>query len=158
MELFAALPDPAMNAGVYHWLKALHLIAVISWMAGMLYLPRLFVYHSTVLPGSEASELFKIMERKLMRIIINPAMIATWILGLWLAFKINGFAPENGQWLHAKLLLVLLMQVAHAMMSRYRKAFARDERPKSERYFRLFNEVPAVLMVAIVLMVVLKPI
>ena len=142
----------------YHWLKALHLIAVISWMAGMLYLPRLFVYHSQVAPGSEASELFKVMERKLMRIIINPAMIAAWGLGLWLAFTINAFAPENGRWLHAKLALVLVLQVTHAMMSRYRKAFARDERPKSERYFRIFNEVPAILMVAIVLMAVLKPI
>lgn len=141
----------------YHWLKALHIIAVICWMAGMLYLPRLFVYHSRAIIGGEASEMLKIMERKLMRVIINPAMIATWVLGLWLAFTINAFAPENGQWLHAKLTLVLLLQVAHAMMSRWRKAFARDERPKSERFFRIFNEVPAVLMVVIVLLVVIKP-
>ena len=141
----------------YHWLKALHIIAVISWMAGMLYLPRLFVYHSKVAVGSEASELFKVMERKLLRGIINPAMIATWILGVWLALKINAFAPENGGWLHAKLGMLVLMQITHAMMARYRKAFFRDERPKSERYFRIFNEVPAVLMVVIVLLVVLKP-
>jgi len=141
----------------YHWLKALHLIAVMSWMAGMLYLPRLFVYHSQVAIGSEASELFKVMERKLLRLIINPAMIATWVFGLWLAFTINAFDPANGYWLHAKLGLVILMQIAHALMSRYRKAFARDERPCSERFFRLFNEVPAVLMILIVVIVVLKP-
>lgn len=141
----------------YHLFKSLHIIAVIAWMCGMLYLPRLFVYHSKVAAGSEASELFKVMERKLMRLIINPAMIVTWISGLWLAFTINAFDPVNGGWLHAKLGLVLLMQVAHALMSRYRKAFARDERPKSERYFRIFNEIPAVLMVIIVLLVVIRP-
>src|SRR3954469_18888315 len=99
-----------MNAEGYLWLKAFHIIAVISWMAGMLYLPRLFVYHSRVAVGGEASELFKVMERRLMRIIINPAMIATWAVGLWLAFKINAFS--NGGWLHAKLALVLAMQIA----------------------------------------------
>jgi protoporphyrinogen IX oxidase len=141
----------------YHWLKALHIIAVISWMCGMLYLPRLFVYHTRVAVGSETSELFKVMERKLMRLIINPAMIATWILGLWLAFHINAFDPQNGSWLHAKLGLVILLQVAHALMSRYRKAFERDQNTRSERFFRFFNEVPAVLMVLIVLVVVMKP-
>jgi len=142
----------------YHWLKALHIIAVISWMCGMLYLPRLFVYHSKAVPKSEASELFKVMELKLMRLIINPAMIATWVFGLWLAVTINAFdAQANGLWLHYKLALVLFMQIVHAMLSRYRKAFARDERPKSERYFRIFNEVPAVLMVLIVILAVVKP-
>ena len=145
-----------MNEG-YLWLKALHIIAVLSWMAGMLYLPRLFVYHTQVKAGSEASEILKVMERKLMRIIINPAMIATWVLGIWLALKINAFGPGNGGWLHAKLGLLVLMQIAHAMMSRYRKAFARDQNVKSERFFRIFNEVPAVLMVVIVLLVVIKP-
>ena len=146
-----------MTTETYMWLKALHIIAVISWMAGMLYLPRLFVYHSQVKPGSEASELFKVMERKLLRIIINPAMIATWIFGLWLAISTNAFSPGNGGWLHAKLGLLALMQIAHAMMARYRKAFFRDERPKSEKYFRIFNEVPAVLMIGIVILVVLRP-
>jgi protoporphyrinogen IX oxidase len=141
----------------YHWLKALHIIAVISWMAGMLYLPRLFVYHTRVKPGSEASELFKVMERKLMRVIINPAMIATWILGLWLSFHINAFDPVNGYWLHAKVTLVLVLSALHGMMSRHRKAFERDKNMKSERYFRIFNEIPAVLMVIIVLLVVLRP-
>lgn len=141
----------------YLWLKSLHIIAVIAWMAGMLYLPRLFVYHTQVAKGSEASELFKVMERKLMRLIINPAMIATWVFGLWLAFTINAFDPANGHWIHGKLGLLVLMQIAHAMMSRYRKAFARDENVKSQRFFRIFNEVPAVLMVFIVFIVVLKP-
>lgn len=147
-----------MIDSLYHWLKALHIITVIAWMCGMLYLPRLFVYHSRVAAGSEASELFKVMERKLMRLIINPAMIATWILGLWIAFSINAFDPVNGLWLHYKLALVLGMQIAHAMMSRWRKAFARDERPKSERFFRFFNEVPTVLMIAIVILVVVRPV
>lgn len=147
-----------MADSLYHWIKALHIIAVICWMCGMLYLPRLFVYHSRVAAGSEASELFKVMERKLMRLIINPAMIATWLLGLWLIHFTNAMDPANGKWMHWKLTLVLLMQVTHAMMSRYRKAFARDERPKSEKYFRIFNEVPAVLMIIIVILVVVRPV
>lgn len=142
---------------MYHWLKSLHIIALIAWMAGMLYLPRLFAYHSRVAAGSEASELLKMMEYRLLRLIINPAMIATWIFGLWLAFHINAFDPVNGYWLHAKLALVLVMQVVHAMLARYRKAFARDERPKSERFFRIFNEVPTILLIMIVLLVVFKP-
>src|SRR5271156_3237848 len=110
----------------YHILKTLHIIAVISWMAGMLYLPRLFVYHTQVAPGSEASEMLKVMERRLLRIIINPAMIATWVLGLTLAIKIHAFDPQNGYWMHAKLGLVLCMQVAHAVMARCRRRFAED--------------------------------
>ena len=145
-----------MSADSYLWLKALHIIAVMSWMAGMLYLPRLFVYHTRVAAGSEASQLFKLMERKLMRLIINPAMIVSWILGVWLIIRTNAFSPGNG-WLHAKLTLLVAMQIAHAMMSRYRKAFERDQNIKSERFFRIFNELPAVLMVCIVLLVVLKP-
>lgn len=142
----------------YHWLKSLHLIAVMSWMAGMLYLPRLYVYHSQVAVGSEASELFKVMERRLLRIIINPAMIASWIFGLWLAFTINAFdVQQNGAWLHGKLGLLVLMQIAHALMARYRRKFERDERPQSERFFRIFNEVPTILMVLIVFTVVFKP-
>lgn len=146
-----------MSAGLYLTLKALHIISVISWMAGMLYLPRLFVYHCKVAPGSEASELFKVMERKLMRVIINPAMISAFIFGLWLALGTGAFAPEAGKWLHVKLAFVLILGWVHALMSRYRKAFARDERPKSEKYFRVFNEVPAVIMIIIVFLVVLKP-
>ncbi len=147
-----------MIDSLYHWLKAFHIIAVIAWMCGMLYLPRLFVYHSKVAVGSEASELFKVMEHKLMRLIINPAMVAAWVLGLWLAYHTNAFDPVNGLWLHYKLTVLVGMQIVHAMMSRYRKAFARDERPKSEKYFRIFNELPAVLLVIIVILVVVRPV
>lgn len=141
----------------YHWVKALHIIAVISWMAGMLYLPRLYVYHSKVVAGGEASELFKVMERRLLRIIINPAMIVSWLAGIWLAVKINAFDPVNGLWLHYKLGLLILMQITHALLARWRRAFARDERPHSEKFFRIFNEVPTVLMIMIVVFVVVKP-
>lgn len=146
-----------MTDSLYHWLKAFHIIAVIAWMCGMLYLPRLFVYHSKVTVGSEASEIFKIMERRLMRIIINPAMIAAWILGVWLIVKTNAMDPVNGTWMHWKLTLLVFMQLTHALMSRYRKAFFRDERPRSEKFFRIFNEVPTVLMIGIVILVVVRP-
>ncbi len=146
-----------MVDSLYLWVKTFHIIAVLSWMAGMLYLPRLFVYHSQVAVGSEASELFKVMERKLLRFIINPAMIAAWIFGVWLIVITKAGAPGMGYWMHAKIALLIGMQIAHAMMSRYRKAFFRDERPKSETYFRWFNEVPTILMIGIVFLVVLKP-
>lgn len=147
-----------MTDSLYHWIKALHIIAVIAWMCGMLYLPRLFVYHSQVKVGSEASELFKVMERKLMRIIINPAMIIAWLCGLWLVHYTNALDPQNGMWMHWKFTLLILMQIVHAMMSRYRKAFFRDERPKSEKYFRIFNEVPTLLLIGIVVLVVVRPV
>lgn len=148
-----------MPDNLYHWIKALHLLAVISWMCGMLYLPRLFVYHSKVAPGSEASELFKVMERKLMRLIINPAMIVAWLAGGWLVWYTNALDVQaNGKWMHWKFTLLIFMQIAHAMMSRYRKAFFRDERPKSENYFRFFNEVPTLLMIGIVVLVVVRPV
>jgi len=146
-----------MITSLYLWVKALHIIAVVSWMAGMLYLPRLFVYHSKVPVGGEASEIFKEMERKLLRFIINPAMVAAWIFGVWLIIITGAGGPDSGGWMHAKLGLLVIMQISHAMMSRYRKIFFRDERPKSEKYFRWFNEVPTVLMIGIILLVVLKP-
>ena len=139
---------------MYQWLLALHIIAVISWMAGMLYLPRLFVYHCEADAGSRQSETFKVMERRLLRLIINPAMIATWALGLWLAWQGGWFAAP---WLHAKLTLVLLMSGAHGMMARYVKDFATDRNRKSQKFYRIFNEVPTVLMVLIVILVVVKP-
>lgn len=148
-----------MIDSVYHWVKALHIIAVIAWMCGMLYLPRLFVYHSKVAPGSEASELFKVMERKLMRLIINPAMVVAWLCGLWLVHYTHALDIEaNGKWMHWKFTLLVLMQIAHAMMSRWRKAFFRDERPKSERFFRWFNEAPTLLMIGIIVLVVVRPV
>lgn len=142
---------------IYHWLKMLHIFAVISWMAGMLYLPRLFAYHTRVAAGSEASELFKIMEKRLLRIIINPAMIATWGLGIWLGIVINAFDPQNGAWLHAKMGLVLLLSALHGFLAKCRKDFALDRNTRSEKFYRVINEVPAVLLLGILFLVVFKP-
>jgi len=139
---------------MYEWLKAFHIIAAIAWMAGMLYLPRLFVYHCEADVGSIQSETFKVMERRLLRAIINPAMILTWVLGLWLAYQGGWF---KAPWLHAKLLLVILMSGVHGMLSRYVKDFAADRRRKSQKFFRIINEVPTVLMILIVILVVVKP-
>lgn len=136
------------------WIKAFHVIAVIAWMAGMLYLPRLFVYHSTAKPGSEQSETFKIMERRLLKIVINPAMIAAWILGGALAYLQNQYLEP---WFLAKLVLVILMSAFHGFLVRWQKDFAADSNTRSQGFYRLVNEVPAVLMVGIVLLVILKP-
>jgi putative membrane protein len=139
---------------MYDWLKAFHIIAVIAWMAGMLYLPRLFVYHTKAEPGSVQSETFKVMERRLLRGIINPAMIATWILGLLLAWEGGWY---RSPWLHAKILPVLAMSGVHGMLARYVKNFAADRNTKSQRFYRLINEVPTLLMILIVILVVVKP-
>lgn len=141
-------------ADSYLWIKSIHVIAVIAWMAGMLYLPRLFVYHCATKPGSEASETFKIMERRLLRFIINPAMIVTWIAGLWLAWEIFAF---KGGWLHAKLLLVVLMSGVHGYLSKATRLFAQDKNTKSAKHWRIVNEVPTVLMILIVILVIVKP-
>jgi len=138
----------------YAWIKAVHIIAVIAWMAGMLYLPRLFVYHCAAEKGSVQSETFKTMERRLLRGIINPAMAATWLLGLWLAWQGYWFASG---WLQAKLALVLVLSAMHGLFARWTKAFAADRNLHSQRFYRAINEVPAVIMIAIVLLVVLKP-
>jgi protoporphyrinogen IX oxidase len=142
------------GVSMYEWLKAFHIIAVIAWMAGMLYLPRLFVYHCEADPGSRQSETFKVMERRLLRLIINPAMIVTWLLGLWLAWQGNWFAAP---WLHAKLALVVGMSGVHGMLSRYVKDFGADRNRKSQKFYRIINEVPTGLMILIVLLAVLKP-
>ena len=147
--LFAVAPD-----GLYDWIKALHVIAVISWMAGMLYLPRLFVYHADAAVGSKESETFKVMERKLLRLIINPAMIATWVLGLWLAWKGFGFM---GGWLHAKIALVVLLSGVHGYLSASVRRFANDANQKPARHWRLVNEIPTVMMILIVILVIVKP-
>jgi putative membrane protein len=141
-------------AGLYLWLKAAHVIAVIAWMAGMLYLPRLFVYHCEAESGSAQSETFKVMERRLLRAIINPAMIAVWALGLWLAFE-GGFFRSG--WLHAKLALVLVLSGLHGYYSAAVRTFAEDRNTRSSRHWRIMNEVPAVLMVLIVILVIVKP-
>ena len=138
----------------YPWLKAFHIIAVIAWMAGMLYLPRLFVYHCETKPGTPEYERFKLMERKLMRVIINPSMIAVWILGLTLAHVLHVW---NQPWFHLKLLLVIALSGIHGMLSGYRRDFEHARNSKSQRFYRIINEVPAVLMIGIVILVVVKP-
>ena len=139
---------------MYEWIKAFHVVAVISWMAGMLYLPRLMVYHAEAQIGSIQSETFKVMERRLLKGIINPAMIVTWVLGLYLAWSAFAF---KGGWLHTKILLVLILSGIHGMLSKHVRNFAADKNEKSPRYFRILNEVPAVLMLAIVILVIVKP-
>ena len=144
---------------MYEWIKAFHIIAVIAWMAGMLYLPRLFVYHCAAENGSVQSETFKVMERRLLRAIINPAMVATWVFGLWLAWlgpdsRYGWFASG---WLWAKIILVLALSAVHGLLARWRKDFAQDCNRHSQKFYRIINEVPTVLMILIVLLVVLKP-
>ncbi|MGH6944054.1 MAG: protoporphyrinogen oxidase HemJ [Geminicoccaceae bacterium] len=136
------------------WLKALHIMAFAAWMAGLWYLPRLFVYHSQVAVGSEASEKYKVMERRLLRGITTPAMVAAIAFGVALGVWQGQWAEG---WLHAKTALVLLLAASHGIMVRTVKAFAADQRPASERAFRWFNEVPTVLFIAIVILAVFKP-
>ncbi|QDZ01842.1 protoporphyrinogen oxidase HemJ [Nitratireductor mangrovi] len=138
----------------YLWIKALHVVAVIAWMAGMLYLPRLFVYHCDAEAGSVQSETFKVMERRLLRAIINPAMMVTWVLGLWMAWQGFGF---SGGWLHAKIALVIAMSAMHGYFSAAVRRFAEDRNEKPARHWRMMNEVPTVLMIAIVVLVIVKP-
>ena len=144
---------------MYGWIKAFHIISVIAWMAGMLYLPRLFVYHCAAEKGSLQSETFKVMERRLLRGIINPAMIATYIFGVWLTWLIAdsrypGYLPG---WLWAKIVLVLMLSGVHGMLAHWRRDFAADNNQHSPQFFRIINEVPTAMMVGIVLLVVLKP-
>ena len=139
---------------MYEWIKALHIIAVISWMAGMLYLPRLFVYHCEAEAGSKQSETFKLMERRLLKAIINPAMIVTWLAGLYLAWSGHWFASP---WLHAKLALVIVLSGVHGFFSRWVKDFAADRNRHRQKFYRLINEVPTILMIGIVILVVVKP-
>jgi putative membrane protein len=140
----------------YLWIKAFHIIAVISWMAGMLYLPRLFFYHCDTAPGTPESERFKRMELRLLRIIINPAMIAVWILGLTLALTPAAGGPMQG-WLMAKFFLVLCLTAVHGLFSRWRRDFATGRNRRNQRFYAAWNEVPAVLMILIVILVVVKP-
>jgi putative membrane protein len=139
---------------LYETLKALHIISVIAWMAGLLYLPRLFVYHAGVEPGSAQSELFKTMERRLLRGIMNPAMWAVWIFGLLLVWKGEWW---QAHWWHAKMLLVLILTGVHHVYARWRKDFAADNNRHPARFYRYWNEVPTLLMIAIVFLAVLKP-
>ncbi|WPX96270.1 protoporphyrinogen oxidase HemJ [Candidatus Bandiella euplotis] len=137
----------------YLYIKAFHIISIISWMAGLLYLPRIFVYHTRVKAHSDADELFKTMERKLLRIIMLPSLITSSTSGMLLIYAI-GF--EGNVWMHVKLLLVVFLLYSHHLMAKYATAFAQNKNMKSERYFRIFNEVPTVLMILIVTLVVVK--
>ncbi len=138
----------------YLWVKALHIIAVIAWMAGMLYLPRLFIYHCAAEPGSAQSETFKVMERRLLRAIINPAMALAWVLGMALVTPLGAWGEP---WMHAKLAAVIALSTLHGFFARWRRDFDQDDNRHSARFYRIMNEVPTVLMIAIVLLVVLKP-
>ncbi len=144
----------ALGDNAYLWVKAVHVIAIISWMAGMLYLPRLFIYHCDAPKGSQQSETFKVMERRLRDIIINPAMTIAWVLGLWLGWK-GGFF--SSPWFHAKLLAALLLSGVHGYFSMAGRAFVEDRNTVSARHWRMINEIPTVLMVLIVILVIVKP-
>ena len=139
---------------MYEWIKALHVIAVISWMAGMLYLPRLFVYHCEAEKGSKQSETFKVMERRLVKAIINPAMVITWLAGLYLAWAGHWYLSG---WFHLKLFLVLILSAVHGFFSRWRRDFEADQNTRSQKFYRIINEVPTVLMIGIVICVIVKP-
>lgn len=139
---------------LYLWIKALHIMAVIAWMAAMLYLPRLMVYHAMAPKGSPQSETFKVMERRLLKAIATPAMIVTWLAGLFLVYEGQWIAAP---WLHAKLLLVLGMSAMHGLMARWVRDFATDNNTRTAKFYRIANEVPTLLMIGIVLLVVIKP-
>ena len=139
---------------MYEWIKALHVIAVIAWMAGLLYLPRLFVYHCEAEIGSKQSETFKVMERRLLKAIMNPAMIVAWLAGLYLAWSGHWFSSG---WLHGKLALVIVLSGVHGFFSRCVKDFAADRNTRSQKFYRIINEVTTILMIGIVILVVVKP-
>jgi putative membrane protein len=139
---------------MYEWLKAFHVIAIIAWMAGMLYLPRLFVYHCEAEPGSRQSETFKVMERRLLTMITTPAMAVSWVLGLWLAWAGGWYAAG---WLHGKIALVLVLSGVHGFFVRCVREFGADRNRRSQKFYRIINEVPTILMIGIVILAVVKP-
>lgn len=136
--------------------KALHVISIIAWMAGLLYLPRLFVYHCSAEPGSGKSETFKVMERRLLRAIMNPAMISSWLFGILLLIELGGGIWESG-WIYVKLACVVAMSGAHGQMAKWRRDFESDGNTRSEGFYRFMNEAPTLLMIIIVFMVILQP-
>lgn len=139
---------------MYEWVKVLHIISVISWMAGLLYLPRLLIYHFDAETGSVQSETFKVMESRLLRFIMRPAMIASWVFGLWLGYLLDAWFEA---WFVSKLFLVVLMTAMHMFQARWVREFAVDERNRTTRFYRIANEGPTLLMIAIVILVVVKP-
>ncbi len=147
----------AFLAQFYPWTKALHVISLIAWMAGIFYLPRLYVYHTMIASGTAESERFKVMERRLLRQIMNPAMIATWIFGVLLLLTPGVIDWKHAGWWHAKLLMVILMTGFHGAMSKWRRDFLEDRNQRSHKFYRIANEVPTVLMVIIVILVIVKP-
>jgi putative membrane protein len=140
----------------YPWTKALHVISMVAWMAGMFYLPRLYVYHCDMQPGSRESERFKVMEYRLLKQIINPAMIATWVFGILLVLT-PGVIDWTSGWWHVKLTAVLLMSGFHGAMSKWRREFMEDRNKRSHRFYRIANEVPTLLLMVIVIMVIVRP-
>lgn len=143
-------------ASLYPWTKALHIISVIAWMAGLFYLPRLFVYHAAEKPGSASSETFKVMERRLLRIIMNPAMIATWVFGISLLLT-PGIVDWADGWIWVKAVLVLLLTFYHHLLAMWFKAFRADANKHDGRFYRVMNELPTLAMIGIVIMVVVRP-
>jgi putative membrane protein len=143
-------------SALYPWTKALHIISVIAWMAGLLYLPRLFVYHCAAAPGSDQAETFEIMERRLLRGIMNPAMVATWVFGISLLLT-PGIVDWSAGWIWVKLALVLALSVHHHLLALWFKAFRADANRHDARFYRMMNEVPTLAMIGIVVMVVVRP-
>lgn len=145
-------------SGAYLWVKAFHVVAVFAWMAGLLYLPRLFVYHSRTEVGSATSAVFKVMERRLLRAIMTPAMLASWALGLVLIWENGRHVLADGWWLWIKLILVMGLTAVHILLAYHRRRFEADRNVWTERYFRVLNELPTLLLIGIVVMVVVRPV
>jgi putative membrane protein len=144
----------ALGPDAYLWVKSVHVIAIISWMAGMLYLPRLFIYHCDAPAGSQQSETFKVMERRLLRLIINPAMVMSWVLGIWMAWAMDFFGSG---WFQAKFALAVGLSAVHGYFSASVRRFAEDKNTVTARQWRMWNEVPTVLMILMVVLVIVKP-
>lgn len=142
---------------MYLLLKSIHIMAIISWVAGLFYLPRLFVYHADAKPGSETSETFKIMERRLLKAIMTPAMLVSWALGLWLAFGEGVIDLQSDYWFYAKLACVISLSAFHMALAKWRKDFEADRNLRPARFYRIVNEMPTLLVAAIVLLVIMRP-
>ena len=143
--------------GLYSFVKALHVISIIAWMAGLLYLPRLFVYHASAAKGSELSETLKIMERRLLRAIATPAMIASWLFGLYIVLFTNAIDFAVDIWFHVKLVFVMILSGFHGFCAKWRKDFENDSNQRPAVFYRIANEVPTVLMIGIVFLVIVRP-
>ena len=143
-------------SALYPWFKVMHIVSVVAWMAGLLYLPRLFVYHADAAPGSDKSETFKVMERRLLRGIMHPAMIGTYLFGVLLAATPGVVVWSNG-WIYVKLAAVAGLTYFHFLLVRWRQEFATDSNRRRARFYRFINEIPTLLLIVIVIMVVVRP-